>query len=185
MKFGNSLLPPAAPGLDEPLEMLHACHERMRAQLVTLTRLAQWLPGHGADEQARRAARSVMRYFDLAAVNHHLDEEQDLLPAMLEAVGQDERVRLQALVDRILAEHVELVASWAALRECLQRIADGDAATLGEDLVLHFAAAYEMHIRFEEADILPWAERLLGSDAVVRISHSMTDRRRAPVPSVD
>lgn len=185
MSSGDSLLPPAAPGLDEPLEMLHACHERVRAQLATLTRLAQWLPQHGADEQAQRAARSVMRYFDLAAVNHHLDEEEDLLPAMLEAVDADERVRLQVLVDRILAEHVELAARWAALRALLQQIAEGEAAMLDEDLVLRFAAAYEMHIRVEEEEILPWAGRLLGPDAVARISHSMTDRRRAPAPPVD
>lgn len=181
----ESLLPPAAPGLDEPLEMLAACHERVRAQLATLTRLAQWVPQHGADEQAQRAARSVMRYFDLAAVNHHLDEEEDLLPAMLDAVDAAERERLQALAGRILAEHVELAASWVELRARLQRIADGEAADLGEERVQGFRAAYEAHIHLEEEQILPWAERMLGADAVVRISHRMTDRRRAPTPAAD
>jgi hypothetical protein len=149
MSSGDSLLPPAAPGLDEPLEMLHACHERVRAQLSTLTRLAKWLPQHGADEQAQRAARSVMRYFDLAAVNHHLDEEEDLLPAMLEAVDAAGRERLQSLADCIVAEHADLAARWSALRASLQQIAEGEAATLEEGLVLRFAAAYETHIRFE------------------------------------
>ena len=49
----NSLLP-QAPALDEPLEMLEACHERIEAQLQTLERLSAYLPGHGADEQSRR-----------------------------------------------------------------------------------------------------------------------------------
>lgn len=185
MIFGNSLIPPAAPGLDEPLEMLHACHERVRAQLQTLTRLAQWLSQQGADEQAQRAARAVMRYFDLAAVNHHLDEEEDLLPAMLAAVDAAERARLQALVDRILAEHVALATRWAGLRVLLARVAEGEAAALEEDQVVHFSAAYETHIRLEENEILPWAGRLLGADAVERISHRMTARRRAPTPAAD
>lgn len=183
--MSDSLLPPAAPGLDEPLEMLHACHERMRAQLTTLTRLAQWLPQHGADEQAQRAAHAVMRYFDLAAVNHHHDEEEDLLPAMLEAVDAAERARLAALVERILAEHVELAAHWAELRALLAHVDAGRNVDLGEDQVMRFAAAYENHIRLEEDEILPWAERLLGAEAVSRISHSMTDRRRAPASPTD
>lgn len=181
----ESLLPPAAPGLDEPLEMLAACHERVRSQLATLTRLAQWVPRHGADEQAQRAARSVMRYFDLAAVNHHLDEEQDLLPAMLEAVDAAERERLQALAGRILAEHLELATAWADLRLRLQRIAEGEAVDPGAEQVQRLQAAYEAHIQLEEEQILPWAGRLLGADAVARISLRMTDRRRAPLPAAD
>lgn len=183
--MSDSLLPPPAPGLDEPLEMLHACHGRIRAQLTTLTRLAQWLPQHGADEQARRAAHSVMRYFDLAAVNHHRDEEDDLLPAMLEAVDAAERSRLEALIGRIVAEHVELAARWVEMRALLAQIDAGRNVALGEDQVLRFAAVYETHIRMEDDEILPWAERLLGAEAVSRISHSMTDRRRAPAAPVD
>ena len=127
----DSLLPPAAPGLDEPLEMLHACHERIRAQLGTLRRLAEWLPQHGADEQALRAAQAVMRYFDLAAVNHHLDEEDDLLPAMLaaaeesaqtDAAKEAELAALQQLARRVLREHGLLTARWEAVREKLTKL---------------------------------------------------------------
>lgn len=180
MSSGNSLLPPGAPSLDEPLEMLAACHERIRAQLGTLARLAQWLPQHGADEQATRAARSVMRYFDLAAVNHHDDEERDLLPAMLDGADAAERPRLEALAERVVAEHDELRMRWQVLREVLAEVGEGRKAVLDEAKVLQFAALYETHIRLEEDELLPWAERLLGEDAVTRISLSMTDRRRAP-----
>lgn len=185
MSSGDSLLPPAAPAMDEPIEMLHACHERVRGQLRTLQRLAQWLPGHGADEQAQRAARAVMRYFDLAAVNHHQDEEQDLLPAMQAAVPADERERLQALDARIRSEHVELGDAWQVLREALAQIVEGRDAALDEARVLHFAAAYETHIRLEEEDIFPWAERVLGAEAVQRMSHAMTARRRVKTAPPD
>ena len=54
---------PAA-GFEVPLEMLAACHGRVEAQCATLRRLVAHLAAHGADEQARDAARAVMRYFD-------------------------------------------------------------------------------------------------------------------------
>src|SRR5689334_1951600 len=71
-----------APGFDEPLEMLAACHERIEAQLRTLEKLVEHLSqncaangaAHGADNSARDAAARVMRYFDTAGVEHHRDE---------------------------------------------------------------------------------------------------------------
>ena len=56
-----------AVGFDQPFEMLEACHERVERSLGLLLRLAEHLVSHGADEQARDAARDVLRYFDLAA----------------------------------------------------------------------------------------------------------------------
>ena len=48
-------------GFDQPFEMLAACHERVQRMLALMTKLAAHLPAHGADEQARSAARDVMR----------------------------------------------------------------------------------------------------------------------------
>jgi len=180
---GDSLLPPPAPGLDEPLEMLHACHGRVRDQLGTLIRLADWLPQHAADEPARRAARAVMRYFDLAAVHHHRDEEEDLLPAMREAVGAEGRERLAALDARLRREHAELESAWRVLREPLARIAGGEAAPLDAGRVRDFADAYETHIRLEEDALLPWAARVLGEAAVAAMSRAMTARRTVTAPA--
>ena len=36
-----------APGFDEPLEMLHACHGRIQAQLATLEKLVPHLAREG------------------------------------------------------------------------------------------------------------------------------------------
>jgi len=77
---------PAA-GFEVPLEMLSACHGRIEQQCSTLRRLQSHLLAHGADDQARVAAAAVMRYFDLAARQHHEDEERDLFPALLESMA--------------------------------------------------------------------------------------------------
>ncbi|AUN95016.1 hemerythrin domain-containing protein [Pseudazoarcus pumilus] len=184
-KRSDALLGAPAPGLDEPLEMLFACHDRVRARIDTLERLARWLPEHGADEQARQAATAVLRYFDQAAVNHHLDEERDLFPAMRARVEAAEAARLAALEARILDEHRLLAARWAAMREPLLAIAAGESAELGTDAVAAFRAAYSEHIALEEAEVLPWAERILGQGELAAMSATMTARRREPTGSGD
>ncbi len=56
----------AAPSFDHPLEMLHACHDKILRQCDTLKKLAAHLPGNGCDQQARQAAQGILRYFDSA-----------------------------------------------------------------------------------------------------------------------
>jgi hemerythrin-like domain-containing protein len=68
---------------EQPFEMLHACHERIVRTLVLLQRLRVHMVAHSADEQARQAAADVMRYFDLAAPQHHRDEELHVFPPMI------------------------------------------------------------------------------------------------------
>lgn len=65
MKPDNLLIKPA-PSFDESIEMLRACHERIAAQCSTIDKFVAHLPLHGADTQARQAARNIMRYFHVA-----------------------------------------------------------------------------------------------------------------------
>src|SRR5207248_6728757 len=114
---------------------LKHCHGRIRKQLATLEKLLAYLPEHGADEQARQAAASVLKYFDKAAHLHHDDEEQDLIP-MLTAVAQgDDAATLQALAPTILQDHKDMDAMWQDLHEQLSLIVDGSAAQLSSSIV--------------------------------------------------
>lgn len=173
----DSLIP-SSPGFETPLEMLEACHERLQAQLATLARLAAWLPEHGADRQAQQAAVNVMRYFDVAAVKHHQDEEDDLFPTLRDRVDDARRAELGALIDWILADHQKLFAAWAQMRVRLERIAGGESADLTPEGVEQFADAYRRHIAREEGELLPIARTLLGEQDIVALSGTMTARRR-------
>ena len=179
--MADSLIP-VAPGLETPLEMLEACHGRLRAQLTTLSRLAAWLPEHGADRQAQQAATNVMRYFDLAAVNHHLDELDDLVPVLHRRVDAAERDALAGLIDWILADHQEMFAAWAAIRAKLETISRGEAAALTVDEVARFAEHYQRHMEREEGELLPYARELLTDEDIAALSETMTSRRRQDVP---
>lgn len=170
---------PAAPaaGFEVPLEMLSACHGRIEQQCATLRRLQGHLPAHGADDQARAAAAAVMRYFDLAARQHHEDEERDLFPALLESMAGSDPVCLRELTASLTVEHRQLEAAWRRVRAELERVAAGDAAALSAEDVEAFAALYARHIEREEQELLPMAARLLCDDELDRIGRTMRERR--------
>jgi hemerythrin-like domain-containing protein len=161
--------PSPAAGFDEPFAMLHACHERVERSLALLERLAAHVAQHGADGQAQDAARDVLRYFDLAAPQHHEDEERHVLPA-LRAQGQ------AALAERIAADHAAMSAAWHALRLCLAAIEQGDAS-LALPNVPRFAALYREHIALEEGSAFTCAQSALDEAAQRTMGREMAQRR--------
>lgn len=168
---------PAVADFGQPLQLLKACHDRILSQCDTLRRLCEHLPQHGSDAQAQQAASNVMRYFDSGGRHHHEDEEQDIFPRLAaSATGQDaERVAL--LTERLRREHVGMMQSWLDLREALEKIAHGGTVPLAEQAVNRFCESYGAHIAFEEANLIPLAERLLDDTAQAAIGKAMAERR--------
>lgn len=174
---------PAA-GFDEPFEMLVACHGRVRHMLALLQRLAAHLAQTGCDEQARQAARDVMRYFDLAGPAHHEDEERHLFPA-LRATGD---AALAALVARLQQEHLAMAGLWAEVRGDLLRVAAGGAPDVAgipgaqsqsQARWAAFAALYDGHIEAEEDLAYPAAQALLDAATTAAMGREMAQRRGA------
>jgi hemerythrin-like domain-containing protein len=168
----------AAPsaGFEQPFEMLQACHERVQRMLALLSRLRQHLPAHGADDQARQAARDVMRYFDQAAPEHHRDEERHVFPALL-AQGEPATV---ALVQRLQHDHRQMETCWVAARGVLSLVAAGELHTLEpqQDAVLDaFAGLHAGHIEAEEKIAYPVATELLAGAPLEAMSRDMMARR--------
>lgn len=164
-----------APSLDEPLEMLEACHDRIEAQLQTLERLLQHLPEHGADLQAQQAAQAILRYFDSAGPHHHEDEEDNLFPLLIERSGEEAAVCV--LVRDLLADHVLMAEALAEVRSQLLPIAEGKAAALEENAVSLLTSRYRQHIARENAKLIPLARRLLCAEDILSLSQAMTARR--------
>ena len=173
----HSLLP-HAPALDEPLEMLEACHERIEAQLKTLERLSAYLPDHGADVRARQAASAILRYFELAGPNHHEDEERDLFPVLLDRAGVDDRTVVEALVSDLLADHLKMAAAVGAVYEQLIPIVDGAGDVLDRASVQLMTSLYRQHIEKENRYLLALSRKLLTPQDVDNLSRAMTARRR-------
>lgn len=168
----------ALPTFEEPFGLLQACHERVHRTLELLARLREHVGRHGADTQARGAARDVLRYFDQAAPQHHLDEELHVFPALL-AQGD---ARLAAAVARLQEDHRRMETHWAAAREVLARIAAGTLSRLGaqEAATLQaFQDLYPAHIALEESIAYPSARAALDADARGHMGLDMMRRRGA------
>ncbi len=170
----------AAAGFDQPFEMLHACHERVQRTLGLLGRLRGHLRQHGADAQAREAARDVLRYFDIAAPLHHEDEELHVFPPLL-AHGSAAMVEL---VQTLQAEHAAMARQWAEARVPLAAVAVAEGAAGAvpwspeqEKVLDDFAGLYAEHIVREESVAYPAAQVLLGEREWAPMGREMARRR--------
>lgn len=171
-------MPGAAPtaGFEQPFEMLEACHERVHRTLNLLHRLREHLILHGADEQAREAARDVMRYFDRAAPEHHRDEELHVFPALVALCD----AATQALVARLRDDHLQMESRWKAVRPVLDAIAQGARSSLSsaDDADLDaFVSLYAGHIEAEETLAYPVARARMAGEALRAMSRDMMARR--------
>lgn len=158
-------------GFDQPFDMLLACHERVQRSLSLLLRLQAHVATHGADDQARDAARDVLRYFDLAGPKHHEDEELHVLPR-LRAAGLGE------LADRLAADHAEMARQWAALHPPLEAVMAGSGRTLDAVACQAYADLYAGHIAAEEGQAFPVAAQQADAAALAAMGAEMAARRR-------
>jgi pyridoxamine 5'-phosphate oxidase len=172
----------AAPTFDHPLEMLHACHGKIKQQLDTLHKLAAHLPKHGCDQQAQQAAQSILRYFDTAGQFHHQDEEENLFPTLV-ALDVPNKEEVETLVDRLLAQHVVMFSAWSDMRAVLVKIAEGVNTPISEAMIERLAGSYTRHIHLEETELLPLSARLLSPQQIMELGKNMAERRGAKFPS--
>ena len=167
---------PAA-GCEHPLELLDACHERILRFAEMVPKIERHVAAKGVDEEVRQAALSVIRYFDGAGARHHIDEEQDLFPALLRCAPPEELGALQRLLRRLRQDHKELEALWSAMRVRLQRLAEGTETRIDAYAADAFVEHYHRHIALEEAELLSLAHRLLDAAAVAAMGAAMAARR--------
>jgi len=165
-----------APGFDQPIAVLKHCHDRIRRNLATLGLLPAHLAAHGADDEARRAADGILRYFTQAAPLHHADEEDNLLPMLQDVATGADALALQEILPQIMAEHVRMEAAWSALEPGLRAVSSGEAASLTGDAGA-FAALYAAHMELEESVVAPMAKRLFDGEAMARLGAAMRARR--------
>lgn len=167
------LMPKPAPGFDDPLGLLRACHERILGHCDTLERLVPHLRRQGADQDAQLAAARILRYFQVGAPLHHEDEESDLFPVLRARSGFP--AIQHPVLENLVAQHRELDKLWIQLEAALQIISGGVPADLP---VQSYVALTRAHIAVEEREIFPLAERYLDAAALATLSQAMQARRQ-------
>lgn len=171
MKLSSRIVEPTE---ERPLELLYACHEKVRHFTDLALRLADHIEKTGADEAARDAATAILRYFDKALPLHHADEEEDVFPALLSLSEAD----LVQSIQKILNEHSVLDAQWQRIAPWLRRIAEGKNAGERPAILEDFVQAYARHAASEEADIFSHITHL-PTATVDAIGQRMRARRGA------
>lgn len=166
-------------GFDSPIELLQACHEKVRRFTRLSQRIAQHIDQVGIDNKAQEAAESVLRYFTIAAPLHHQDEEEDLFPALraisVDTIGETAFASLNQTIDALEAEHESLGALWSEVAQWLNEIYHNRMHPTPACLNT-FVSTYQAHAELEEQAVYPYANEL-AARTLHEIGMRMAHRR--------
>jgi iron-sulfur cluster repair protein YtfE (RIC family) len=172
----------ALTGLERPLDVIDACHERVRRMSEMLIRLSEHLDEHGADDRAAVSAQSILDCFNGMWLHHLRDEELDLWPRLrqrLQGRRSTQARRLLSAINTLAQQHRTLQAGWKQIEPSLQAVRQRKSMRLNGAAVHAFVAAYRAHVDLEEDVLAPASRQLLAAEDVEQIGLGMA-RRRAP-----
>lgn len=130
---------------DEPIEMLYACHARVKQFCRQLLLLPDYLEKNGLNQAVKNDVQQILNYFNQAAPLHHDDEEKDFFPALVQKVPD-----VQGAIDELESQHESLHQNWNELRHQLEALLAGHIEMIEIELIKRFVSAYDLHIAIEE-----------------------------------
>ncbi|WP_024304393.1 hemerythrin domain-containing protein [Pseudogulbenkiania sp. MAI-1] len=165
----------AAPSFDAPLEMLVACHDKVRHFCSLLDKLPGYLAEHGVTPALQGSVDGILRYFDVAGPAHHADEEEELFPLLRQRLPDTDTP-----LSRLAADHVLLGQRWQVLRRQLVALQGGTAERVDAEAIHAFTAHYRMHAQLEEDWLFPLVAANLSDEELHRAGQHMAARRQSP-----
>lgn len=171
----------ADPTAKHPVDDFSQCHSGILTGLDAFSKLPELTI---AAEQSRMVALATLSMFEESVLAHHADEEGDLFPAVIRSsVPGEERERVQAMTERLTAEHRSVESLWKILKPAVKQAAGGSRSELPADAVASLVHAYRRHAAFEELEFLPLARQILGRNGnhVAALGLSL-HLRHAPQP---
>jgi len=160
------------PGFDDPLALLRACHEKILAHCALLEGLVAHMVEAGPDDEARKTAERISRYFSTSAGLHHRDEEEDLFPRL-----NRQSLKIAELVHVLKKEHEQLETLWGVLSPGLKRLPVEGFSEEFTRAADDFCSLYQQHIERENMEFLPLAANSLSQQELAEIGESMAERR--------
>ncbi len=145
---------------DQPIADFSQCHAGIFRKLDQLGELPALLE---PAQRAREVAENSLEFFREAIFEHHLDEERELFPAVLESAQDDtERAKVQVMNKRLTDEHRELEKLWKSLESGLKKVVKGQFGEVNVSDLARLVSQYRTHAQFEEQEYLPLAQQILG-----------------------
>jgi len=118
-------------------------------------------------ERACASAAATLQLFDDIVLAHHADEERELFVSVQRSCRDwSEAQQVQALVERLTADHRRIENLWAKIRPAVAHTAAGKVHGQPFDRdVERLVQLYAEHAKLEDEVFLPLADRILGRDA--------------------
>jgi hemerythrin superfamily protein len=150
-------------GSDQPIDHFSHCHVGILAQLSRMGDLPALL---APAAQARKIAEQSLAFFNKGMYEHHSEEEKDLFTAVRSSAhAGEERMKVEALVDQLTADHRALEKLWESLEHSLNKVAKGQDAPLDTAALQSMVERYQAHASLEEQLFLPLAEKILSRNS--------------------
>ena len=157
---------------NEPIEMLYACHGKVKRFCRQLTILPDYLAKNGCNQAVKNDVQQILNYFNQSAPLHHDDEEKDFFPLLVKYVPE-----AQKDIDELERQHVTLHDNWAKLSEQLQALLTGDRENVDMALINNVVSGYDKHIALEEP-LFELGKQHLSESELREIGEIMSARRR-------
>ncbi len=158
---------------DEPIDMLYACHGKVKNFCRQLQLLPDYLDKNGVNQAVKNDVQQILNYFNQSAPLHHDDEEKDFFPALIK-----QRPEARTDVDLLEAQHIELHRNWDELSAQLVALLHGEIQQIDRALIQRFVAGYDQHIAIEEP-LFELGREHLSQEELNSIGQIMADRRKA------
>ncbi len=156
----NAAIVHPPPTAGTPVDEFSDCHRGLLCGLRAFESLPELAV---SASRARAVATATLALFENAVLVHHADEEKELFPAVLSSSQPgEERMGIEAMVERLVAEHRSVEALWQLLKPAVKRAAAGISAELDAQAVTALVVAYNRHATFEEEEFLPAARDILS-----------------------
>lgn len=159
---------------NEPIEMLYACHSKVKRFCRQLSILPDYLEKHGYTQAVLNDVEQILSYFNRAAPLHHDDEELDFFPQLLKVAPQ-----AQSTIDELEQQHKNLHKNWNALSAQLEELISEQRQNIDEHLIERFIQGYERHITLEEP-LFEMGREFLADDVLSEMGKNMSIRRQVP-----
>jgi hypothetical protein len=172
--------------INDPLQHLVDCHDRIEERLQTLERVVPHLRSDSEEKrrEAREALGRALDFLQTMGALHTEDEEASVFPRLLASADGSQDPTLAELTAMLEAQHRE---KEAVFRKLLDQVATfppvPDAPTPEqvrrfEGLVAQVAGLYRPHIMIENQRLIPISAEYLKPSELDLIREEMRTRRQ-------
>ena len=168
-----NILPQQFVGWDTPIDMLYACHGKVKRFSRQLQILPDYLAKNGINQAVKNDVQTILNYFNRAAQLHHQDEEENFFPTLAKYAPD-----AQPRIDLLESQHVSLFAVWQQLAAQLEQLLAEQRDNVDEQLIEQLVSGYAKHIELEEP-LFELGKQHIPADELEAIGKLMFARRQA------